>query len=676
MHEHDPPAPNPPSPSPALDARAAGLCRLPWTARTLGWFSLLIACTGIVCFSGLYGGAGFEPTDCWVAQTAREMHAGTTWHDFIVPRFSGETRMQKSPGPYWAVIATAAARGTPVDEAAARIPNGIAAVLLVMTIFWLTRRIAGDRAAVFAGFAAAGSVLVLYWSHRGASDLGVATFTTVSLACLWVAANEPPGAKRALLWIGCYFAAGLGMLYKLPMSLVTVGLPALVYVLLRKRWRMLGRPIHLVGLGVFLLPWLPWAVSVALSEPTALAKWRVEYLDRFTGDLPNVQDQRTDLAIYFVYLLAPLVYCLPFSLSLPQAVGRALRRDPAVNRDGQVFLLIWFLSHLAFFTAAAGKELRYFLPAIPPLLVLLGIELSAFFDPQRPRNWKRVKVVAGAVTLLTAAGFAAGTFAVRIWFRQRGSAEGFAWSEVWPPYAITAAIFSVGVGLAAALFAARRTNASFAALVGTMWAVWLYGWPALGPVFASQRAFQDFATQLRERIPPADVARMRMIGTQDSRHIWLADYRFPRIIDQLRLLEMQGGRRSLPREMWLTAKRITELLNGEERVLLVAPLLDYALFQVGAERVAARIGEPPPPAHLWLRTRVGREDQHFVVFSNHPPAWEPPPPLVLSDRLRARLEAKLTAIEAQISDLAPATRAASRAATAAANGDAGAAGGD
>lgn len=43
---------------------------------TWGWFLALVGWTALVCFYDLDGGARFEPTDCWVAQTAREMQAG------------------------------------------------------------------------------------------------------------------------------------------------------------------------------------------------------------------------------------------------------------------------------------------------------------------------------------------------------------------------------------------------------------------------------------------------------------------------------------------------------------------------------------------------------------------------------------------------------------------------
>lgn len=585
-----------------------------WLVALLGW-------TCVLTFYDLGGGAGFEPTDCWVVQTAREMHEAG---DYLTPRFSGETRMQKSPGPYWAVIGVSLLRGEPISVAAGRMPNAVAAVLIVATVFWLTLRIAGERAAVFAGFAVSSSVLVLYWSHRAASDLGLAAWTTLALACFWVAAQQPRCPRRTWLYLAGYFAAGLGMLYKMPMPLVLVGFPAFLYVLLRNRWALLLDRAHLVGVVVFLLPWLPWVVATVIQEPTAVAKWRVEYLDRFTGDLPNVESQKT-LAFYFLYLLPPLTYCLPWSLSLPGAIARSIRRPPGVSRDGALFMLIWFAAHFAFFTAATGKELRYFLPALPPLFVLLGIELAAFFDPRRVADERRDRLGALGVWIGVPLFFAGGAFVLYKWHKR---AMLFEWIEVWPPYLVAALIFSVGAALAAWLYVRRREHAAFGATVAAMWGLWLWSWPKLMPILVSQAPFIDFAAQLRELAdarPEWKHADVFQVGTQDSRIIWHSDLRIPRIIDQLALLEMQAGRRSLATEIRLVGEAMVNRLEGEKPVLLLASRPDYVLFLRDAPAKLAAEGRRMPRTYLWIQTRVGPKDRHFVLFGNRPPPWPEPP---------------------------------------------------
>ena len=620
----------------------------PVKPATWGWFAALVGWTALLSFYQLDGGGGLEPVEAWVAQPAREMYqniahmiaekdeTGWQWRPLVIPEFCGETRMQKSPGTYWAVCLTSYLRGTAVDEVSARIPNAIAALLLVVTVFWLTQRIAGDRAAIFAGFAAASSTMVLYWSHGAASDLGAATLITMSLACLWVASeHEPPGWKRNTLWLLGYFFAGLGMLYKLPLPMACVGLPAFLYVLLRNRWKIFASWWHLLGLLLFLLPWLPWALAAMHFEDTALFKWRVEYFDRVTGDLPNVESQ-VQWYFYLLYVGAALLLTIPYSLSLTLAISRPFRQQKDVNRNGVWFMLIWFVSLLVFLTVATGKETRYVLPAMPPLFVLLGGELSAFFNPDRRISitWERRGLI--AVCVLVPGGMCALTFLLHHFWEENASQGMFTWAEVWQPYAVAASIFSLGAILAAWLYYRRRENASFAALVGTMWVLWLWVWPQVMPVLVSQMPFRDFAEQLKS-LAPEHRAAIRQVAQQDPRYIWYSDVRFPRVINQLELLEEQGGRRNLDYEIRRLAEQAVRLLEGNELALFVASPKHYVIFLTNLRAEWEREGRTIPATHLWMQSRVGREDRRYLLFGNRPPPWESPE-LQLTPKLRAKLE--------------------------------------
>lgn len=618
-----------------------------------GWLIALLGWTILVCFYRLDDGARFEPIDCWVAQTAREMYERPFPGNLLVPRFAGETRMQKSPGPYWAVMLTAWLRGqSDIDEVSARIPSAVAAVLLVITIWWLTRQIATERAAVFAGFAAASSTLVLWWSHRAASDLGLTVCTTVSLATLWVACEcEPPGPRRRALLLLGYFAAGVGMLYKMPMPLAIVGVPAVLYLLLWRRWRILWDRWHLLGVVLFLLPWLPWALTVMSVEEAAWAKWKVEFLDRFTGALPNVEGQGGWKNIGF-YLPVPLLYCLPFTLSLPAAIARALCPPQPVNRRGTLFMLAWVAGLLVFFTASTGKEYRYFLPALPPLFVLLGIELARFFDPRRAPAPRRDWIGAIAVWLVVpGALLIGGGFGLHYWWRKRGQAEleGLhAWGDVWAAFVITAVVLSVGCALAAWLYRRRQEQVSFGVVVAAMWAAWLYAWPNLAPYIMSQRPFTDFAEQLVRRVPAEARRHIRMAGSQDPRIIWYSDVRYPRVIDQLELLSEQRQRwrsgrqshlRDLDYEISRYGQRMVELLADDELNLFVITFESYLFFMTEVPRRLAAEGRTMPPVHLWLQTRYGNFDRHFILFGNRPPPFRPPE-LRVPEKLRNRLIAE------------------------------------
>ncbi len=616
-----------------------------WLVALLGW-------TTIVSFYALGGGSDFDPPDAWVAQTAREMQESGSWYGYIVPHFSGEVRLQKSPGPYWLVCLTAWLRGTPVDVVSARMHSAASAVVLVAVVFWLTWRIAGERAAIFAGFALASSALLLYWSHRAASDLGVTTCITLSLACLWAGSElEPPGWRRIALWLLGYFAAGLGMLYKMPMPLPCIGIPALVYVLIFRRWGLFASLWHVPGLALFLLPWLPWVLAVIQAEPTALDKWWVEFVDRYTGEMPPALDsteREGDWTKYLFYLGVAAVFAIPYTLSIPGAITRACRTQPGVHDRGRWFLLIWLVSLLVFFTLGSVRETRYFLPGLPPLFALLGIELAAFFDPQRR---PRPALERGGLILIgvaAPAGAVAGGWYLKRLSDRMAEYGVYGWEELGPAYCVAAAIFVVGIIAATLLYVRRREHASFAALVAMMWAAWMWIWPVLMPAASSDEAIRDFADQLR-RIPIEHRARLRQIAHQDSRVIWHSDVRYPRVLDQLDLLERQGGERSREKELRLVAEEMLRKLESDELWLFVAHPLDYGLFQARVPVEMALEGRRMPRTYLWVVGRIGRPDHRYLVFGNRPPPWPEPElhPQILQAIERRRAK------EAQQAGLAP-----------------------
>lgn len=634
---NDSPSPNARNPLPVTETRVPGV---------VGWFFTLMLATFVVSTVNLERGAGLLPVDAWVAQTAREMYESPDWRGYFIPRFSGETRMQKSPGAYWAVCLTAWLRGSEIDEIALRIPNVVAALVFVATVFWLARSIAGDRAAVFAGFAAASCGILLYWCNRGASDLGVSTLCALSLTCLWIGAERTDGGwRRTWLWLAAYFIAGLAMLYKMPMPLVCIGLPAAAYVVVRRRWSLLADWRHVVGLVLFLLPWLPWALVVMQIEPAAIHKWKVEYVDRMTGELPNVEEQK-QWYFYLFYIAVAFAFVVPYSASLPIAIARPFRAFPAASRDGRTFLLTWIIALFAFFTLSTGKETRYFLPVVPPLLVLLGAELAAFFDPNRTPNRKLDLAATTAVALGIPAGFIYGGFQLHKW-HALSAADIVPWPVLLTAIIAVGAIFWAGALLSALLYYWRREHAAFGALVVTSFAAWVAASARLTPILASQAPLKDFAEQLRE-LSPEHRAVLRQVAQQDPRIIWHSDVRFPRVIDQLQLLEIQGGKRHKEDEVRLIGEAIIRRLEAPDLALFVAASLDYGAFILLAPEETARAGHPMPPVHLWLRSRVGRMDQWFVLFGNQPPPW-PEPTIEWPERMRSKLHEAAERTRARLS---------------------------
>jgi len=172
--------------------------------------------------------------------------------------------------------------------------------------------------------------------------------------------------------------------------------------------------------------------------------------------------------------------------------------------------------------------------------------------------------------------------------------------------------------------------------------MWMWVWPTLMPVLASQAPFKDFAAQLKALAPEyKDKRILKQIAQQDPRYIWYSDVRFPRIIDQLELLEMTGRRRDLERELRIVGEEMVRHLEGDELALFVILPKHYILFHTDARVAMEEEGRALPKTYMWLQAQVGREDRRYILFGNQPPPWEQPKlPSVLQAALDKRLAQK------------------------------------
>ena len=248
-----------------------------------------------------------------------------------------------------------------------------------------------------------------------------------------------------------------------------------------------------------------------------------------------------------------------------------------------------------------------------------------FFDPKREISRAFVRLGTALTAIGVPIGFAiAGYVLYTRWLPEIGEPSGFTWMQIWPPLLITAAIFTTGSLLAARWYATGRRNASFGALVATMFATWLWVWPNIMPIMVASTPFIDLADRMKARLTSEMRADLYQLGSQDPRITWRGDLRFPRLIDQLELLEMQGGERSLAHEVRLYARETVKRLESNERILLVAPIAEYIQFHAVGPVVLAAHGREMPATHIWLLPRRGRPDRYYVVFGNQMPPWEEP----------------------------------------------------
>ena len=166
----------------------------------------------------------------------------------------------------------------------------------------------------------------------------------------------------------CWAALALAVLSKGPVALILAGGAVMLYVAVMRDLTVLRRMHVLIGLPLFLAITAPWFALVQLRNPTFAEFFFVhENLARFLTTVHH----REGPVWYFLPFLA--LGLSPWLWSLRSTATAAF--DSRVQRAGfnvTIFLSLWCLLVLVFFSVSQSKLPPYILPIMPALAVLLA----------------------------------------------------------------------------------------------------------------------------------------------------------------------------------------------------------------------------------------------------------------------------------------------------------------
>ena len=296
------------------------------------------------------------PDEPRYTRVAIEMHRAGEW---VTPTLAGEPWLEKPPLFYWTAGASFSLLGE--TEAAARLPSVLAAVLLVFATALVGARLHGSAAGLHAGFACGLSLLPFGYGRAASMDMLLAA--TVTAAVGLVALRLLGIAGRLSIVFAAPFA-GLAVLAKGPLGLLLPGLVVGGYLLVTREWRWLRELLSPLAVGAFVVVAAPWYAAIFLDQGR-------HFLDVFILD-HNVQRFTSTIhkhpGPFWYYVPVLLAGLFPWSGLTVPAVWRTSPRESRAD----LFLLLWLLLPLAFFSLAGSKLPGYILPCVPPLAILVG----------------------------------------------------------------------------------------------------------------------------------------------------------------------------------------------------------------------------------------------------------------------------------------------------------------
>lgn len=347
--------------------------------------------------------------------------------DYIIPRLNGAPYLVKPPLLYWAIAGVYSVAG--VSEFTARVPTALCGVALVLSMYLLSRKGAGERAARWGALALLASPYAFQRMRFAELDipLTLATFLAIIFARNATLSDNKAQRLRFCVVSGAAFGAAVMLKGPVPFlffwaglvaTLVTssprlrdamrigikVSVAAFVLELLLKvvvarllpaHAKLVGAPIALV---IVMLVWsflalrysgVPRArigvwlgamlIGILLALPWGLSVLGTMGWDNIRAMLNNQVVERTYVASeinsgapwYFLVMIVPML--APWGLLLPFQISK--REWDRQNDLYRFCVVISWLSVLVF-SLIAGKEYEYILPCIPFMAIALGYHIA------------------------------------------------------------------------------------------------------------------------------------------------------------------------------------------------------------------------------------------------------------------------------------------------------------
>jgi 4-amino-4-deoxy-L-arabinose transferase-like glycosyltransferase len=338
----------------------------------LGALALLVLWFGLLGLRGL-----FSPDEGRYALIPHEMLASGDW---ITPHLNGLVYFEKPPLQYWATAGFFRVLGE--GAFTARLWPALCGLGTLVIVGLFARSRGGPLAGLAAVCVLSGSFLFALFGQVATLDMGLAFFLTLALASLMQAeaartGSRPARARRWLLLGWLSLAAAF-----LTKGLIAFVLPSLalgVYLLIRRDWRLPLRLALLPGLALVALICAPWMIAAQNAHGEFLEFFIIhEHFARFGSGVHH----RTGAWWYFLLVLA--VGMLPWTAFWRGPAGgrapvsiRTWAADGGPAFDERLFMRVWVVLVVLFFSVSQSKLPGYVLPVLPWMAVQTGLSLAS-----------------------------------------------------------------------------------------------------------------------------------------------------------------------------------------------------------------------------------------------------------------------------------------------------------
>jgi 4-amino-4-deoxy-L-arabinose transferase-like glycosyltransferase len=367
--------------------------------------ALVVLCA-IVNFFGLGRVPLLGPDEPRYAEVAREMYEARDW---ITPRLGGIDWFEKPALTYWLSTAGYALFG--VSEFSARAGIALLASIGVLLLYLFGKRLRSSR---FGYLSASTLVTCGMWpgfARAVTFDLTLSVALALGLLSFFLWQDRPEKDANAKgkrgLWLVFCFALGLAVLAK---GLVGIVLPLIIigpYLLLTRQLKAVLQPgLLLTGILVFVATAATWYWPVISRHGADFINefFLSHHLQRYVSN-----KFRHPQPFYFFWIIA-FASIFPWSFYLASNAWQLMKRLwTGFNWSSDrlsIFLWLWVLMPLLFFSFSGSKLPGYILPVFPPIAMIVGMELEKWWEADEPKRMKFLAIATALLIITVAAAFA------------------------------------------------------------------------------------------------------------------------------------------------------------------------------------------------------------------------------------------------------------------------------
>lgn len=308
--------------------------------------------------------------------------------NYVTPQLNGVDYFYKPPLFYW--LQTIPLRISGTAEAGLRFFPALAALITCLAVVAAGRRLWDEWTGWLAALVLATAGLFYGMSQIVILDMLLTACISVALLCYLGGIDLPEGRRRKALFALFYLSLGLAVMTK---GLIGLVIPAAViglWTICLWRWKDVLRVYLLPGMLLFLAVVVPWHALATLENPATNGRffssdpsgqgfaWFYFWHEHVLRYIDPGSAERSK-PWWFFLAVTPLGL-LPWAVFLPGCAA-ALARGRRFLEPPLLFLIVWALFPVVFFSLSSSKLPPYVLPSMPALALLL-----AWYGRQLRRN--------------------------------------------------------------------------------------------------------------------------------------------------------------------------------------------------------------------------------------------------------------------------------------------------